>query len=134
MDKELEMTGLGGLTIPMQEATSALAENLVQSEPFLRFKEAEKNLNADQEAPRLLAELSEVQQKVRSQQQSGGISESDLKRLRELQSAIGTNDVIQKYGLAQENAAAFLREVNQEISNLLGIDFASLTRRSGNCC
>ena len=34
----------------------------------------------------------------------------------------------------KELAVAFLREVNQEISQLLGIDFASLTRRSGGCC
>jgi hypothetical protein len=35
--------------------------------------------------------------------------------------------------MAQQEAIAFLQEVNQEISSLLGYDFASLTRRSGVC-
>jgi len=116
------------------EATSNLAENLAQSEPFLRFKEATRKLQDDKAATALLVEFTELQQKFRSNQHSYVISENDIKRLRELQDMIGTNDVIQEQGLAQETAIAFLREVNQEISNLLGVDFASLTRRSSGCC
>lgn len=135
VDKGTEMTSaIGAISITMLEATSNLAENLAQSEPFLRFKAAESRLNADHEAMRLMTELSEIQQKVRTQQYSSGISEGDIKRLRALQSAVGANETIQDYGLAQELAVAFLREVNQEISQLLGIDFASLARRSSGCC
>ena len=135
VDKVIEMTSAqNAISTTLLEATSVLAENLVQSEPFLRFQEADRKLHADQEAMRLLTEFAELQQKIRAQQQSGAISESDIKRLRELQSTIPTNDVIQEHGRAQEIAVAFLREVNQEISNLLGVDFASLTRRSGGCC
>lgn len=118
----------------MLEATSNLAENLAQSEPFLQYKAAEGKLNSDHEALKLMRELSELQQKIRTQQYSVGISNSDLNRLRGLQNAIGTNETIQEYELAQEMAIAFLQEVNQEISQLLGIDFSSLTRRSGGCC
>ena len=135
VDKDTEMkSAINAISITMLEATSALAENLVQSEPFLRFHEADRKLHTDQEAMRLLTEFAQLQQKIRAKQNSGAISASDIKRLRELQRAIGTNDVIQEQGLAQEMAAAFLREVNQEISNLIGIDFASITRRSGGCC
>jgi cell fate (sporulation/competence/biofilm development) regulator YlbF (YheA/YmcA/DUF963 family) len=135
VDKDTKTTSaIGVVSITMLEATSNLAENLAQSEPFLRFKSAETRLNADHEALQLMADLSELQQKIRTHQYSGGISESDLKRLRALQSAVGANETIQDYGLAQELAVAFLREVNQEISQLLGIDFASLARRSSGCC
>ena len=122
------------ITSSMLEATSNLAENLHQSEPFLRYKAAERKLQADQEAQQLLTDLSEWQQKIREQQYSGHIIVTDLERLRSLQNAVGTNDVIQEHGLAQELAIAFLREVNQEISTLLSIDFSSLARRSGSCC
>ena len=133
--KVIEMTSAqNAISITLLEATSVLAENLVQSEPFLCLQEADRKLHVDREAMRLLTEFAELQQKIRAQQHSGAISESDIKRMRELQSAVGTNDVIQEHGLAQETAIAFLREVNQEISNLLGVDFASLTRRSGGCC
>ncbi len=116
------------------ETTTALATNLVQSEPFLQFKAAQEALDADPGAQRLLAELSELQQKIRNQQYEGGVSEADLGGLHELQGQVGTNETIQAYGYAQEKAVAFLREVNLEISSLIGIDFASLTRRSSGCC
>ena len=135
MDKGTETTSaISAISITMLEATSNLADNLTQSEAFLRFRAAEGKLNGDPEAQRLLAEFSELQQKIRTQQHSSSISENDIKQLRALQSAIANNETIQDYQLAQELAFAFLREVNQEISQLLGIDFASLTRRAGGCC
>lgn len=116
------------------EATSQLAENLVQSEQFYRLQEAAQKLQKDKEATALLTEFLTLQQKIRVQQQSTQIAEGDIKRLRELQNAIMSNDTIQEKELAEEYAAAFLREVNQEISNMLGVDFASLARRSSGCC
>ena len=122
------------ISITMFEATTNLADQLSQSEEFLRFKIAEAKLNADQEAQKLLREYSELQQKIRAQQNSAAIPESDYKRLRELQMAIGANETIQDFEIKQELAVAWLREINQEISQLLGIDFASFTRRSSGCC
>ena len=116
------------------EAASSLTENLNQSEPFLRYKAAEQRLHADQQAMQLLSDLSALQQKIRRQQNTGAISQKDLTQLRTLQSAVGTNETIQDHLLTQELAVAFLREVNQEISQLLGVDFASLARRSSGCC
>lgn len=124
---------IGAISINLLEATSSLTENLAQSEPFIRFKAAEERFKADREAVQSLKNLSELQQKIRQEQYSGGVSENDLKKLRALQSAVAANETIQGYGLTQELAVAFLREVNQEISQLLGIDFASLTRRAGSC-
>jgi cell fate (sporulation/competence/biofilm development) regulator YlbF (YheA/YmcA/DUF963 family) len=135
VDNQIQTTTtMNAVSAPMMEVTQNLAENLAQSEPFLRFRAAQNKLNADAEAQHLLTELSEIQQKVRSNQYSDAISESELKRLRELQTATNLNETIQEYGLAQEYAVAFLREVNREISQLIGIDFASLTRRSSGCC
>jgi len=116
------------------EATSNLAENLVHCEHFLRFQEATRKLQTDKEATALLTEFSSLQQKIRVQPRSTQISEEEIKRLRELQSAIMANETIQEKELAEEYAVAFLREVNQEISNMLGVDFASLARRSSGCC
>jgi cell fate (sporulation/competence/biofilm development) regulator YlbF (YheA/YmcA/DUF963 family) len=135
VDKVIEKASAqNSISIKLLESASVLTENLVQSEPFLDLHEADRRLHADREALRLLTEFEELQKKILAQQHSGSICESDIKRLREIQSAIGTNDVIQEQKLAQETAIAFLREVNQEISNHLGVDFASLTRRSGGCC
>lgn len=129
-----ETSNISVLSITLLEAASCLTENLTQSEPFLRYKAAEQRLNADPQAMQLLADLSAVQQKIRKQQYSGGISQKDLAQLRSLQSAVGMNETIQDHLLTQELAVAFLREVNQEISQLLSVDFASLARRSSGCC
>lgn len=135
MGKVIEMTSaMNTIPITMLEATSALAEHLVQSEAFVRFQEADRKLQADREAMRLLTEFAELRGKIRAQQDSNAISEGEIKRLRELQSAISANHAIRELGEAQELAIALLREVNQEISGLLGVDFASLTRRAGGCC
>jgi cell fate (sporulation/competence/biofilm development) regulator YlbF (YheA/YmcA/DUF963 family) len=135
VDKDIAMkTQISTLPDTLLAATSALTDNLMQSEPFVRYQDADRKLRANQKAMRLLDELSELQQKVRDHQYSGNISENDVNRLRKLQSEVYTNEVIQEHGYAQEIAVAFLREVNKEISNLIGVDFASLTRRSGGCC
>ncbi|OJX47142.1 MAG: hypothetical protein BGO78_16825 [Chloroflexi bacterium 44-23] len=116
------------------EATSSLAENIVQSEVFLRFKQSNKSLQFDAEAMALLSEFSELQSKLRSTQLNNSISEKDIQRLRNVQGEILTNDSIQEKELAEENAVAFVREINQEISGLLGFDFATFARRSSGCC
>jgi len=128
------ISNISELSITLLEAASSLTENLNQSEPFLRYKAAEQRLHADQQAMQLLSDLSALQQKIRRQQNTGAISQKDLTQLRALQSAVGTNETIQDHLLTQELAVAFLREVNQEISQLLGVDFASLARRSSGCC
>jgi cell fate (sporulation/competence/biofilm development) regulator YlbF (YheA/YmcA/DUF963 family) len=138
VDKDIEMTSNLAVAVDispvMLEATQTLAQALLQSEPFVRYQEADRKLHADQDTMQVLADLSEAQRKIREQQVSNAVSESDLSRLRELQNAMRTNDTILAYGMAQQEAISFLREVNQEISSLLGFDFASLTRRSGGCC
>lgn len=127
-------TQTGTIPITMLEATTNLTENLLRSEPFLRLRAAEEKFRTDSSAAQLLKDFSELQEKVRHEQFSGAISEGDLIRLRELQSAVIDNEAIQNYELSHKLAVAFLQEINQEISQLLGIDFASLTRRAGGCC
>ncbi len=135
MDKATESTSsVTGIPTTVLEATGSLANNLAQSEPFLRYEAAEQRLHADTQAMQLLSDLSALQQKIRQQQYSGSISQKDLTQLRALQSAVGANEVIEDYMMTEELAIAFLREVNQEISQLLGVDFALLARRSSGCC
>lgn len=124
---------LDNISPTMLDATQMLVQNLQQSEPFLRYQQADRKMHADQAAMQMLTDLSEAQNKVRGQQYSRTISEGDLRRLRELQEALRSNGAILAYGMAQQEAISLLREVNDEISNLIGVDFSSLTRKSG-CC
>lgn len=135
MDKDMKMDApLINLSEPLSTAVAVLAENLLQSEPFVRYHQADRVLHEDQQATRLLEGFLKLQQDIRTRQYSEKISAEDIQRLRQLQTDVATNIVIQDQGLKQEMAVAFLKEVNQEISSLLGVDFASLTRRQGGCC
>jgi cell fate (sporulation/competence/biofilm development) regulator YlbF (YheA/YmcA/DUF963 family) len=135
VDNVNEMTDIKTrINLDLQEATSSLAEKIAHSEPFVHFREATRKMEADQEAMHLLNEYTDMQRKIKAQHDSTTVEDIDYDWLRAMQSAIAANDTIQEQNNVQVKASTFLQEVNQEISNLLGMDFASLTRRSGGCC
>jgi cell fate (sporulation/competence/biofilm development) regulator YlbF (YheA/YmcA/DUF963 family) len=126
-------TKMATVSSELLETVSNLADNITQSEPFLRYKETQLKLKSEPGMVQLLEDFSQLQQKIRAQQFSSGISQTEINWLHRLQSEITQKETFQENESARLNAVAFLREVNQEISNLLGIDFASLTRKSGGC-
>lgn len=126
MDKS---TPLNTTPTLLDEALHNLIEQLTHSEAFVRLRSAEQNLMNDQEALTLLNRLAEAQQKVKTQQQSGKPSEEDMNRLQQLQLEVSEHPLIQDYEYSREAYIALVRQVNQHISQQIGLDFASLTRR-----
>jgi cell fate (sporulation/competence/biofilm development) regulator YlbF (YheA/YmcA/DUF963 family) len=114
-------------------ATETLAENLLASEPFTEYHAAQAQFNADAGARTLLQRLSQSQAELRQKQSRRTVTQSDADQLRALQSAVRANRIITDYSRAQQDAVAFLRSINQEIGELLGVDFAALAKRPG-CC
>ncbi len=121
------------LTIQMKEAFEALRGNLLASEVFVRYQKASVRLNQDRPSRFLLETLSKTQADIRQKQANGSVTQKEIDNLRRIQEQVQNNSVIMEYASTQQEAVKFLREVNTEISQLLGIDFASFTRRSG-CC
>jgi cell fate (sporulation/competence/biofilm development) regulator YlbF (YheA/YmcA/DUF963 family) len=121
-------------TPELRVASFDLAETLALSEAILGYTEANQILMKDQQAIQLLREANELQKKIHSGGSSGQDLDDDIARLRELQGLVSANTAIQEQAIARETAVAFLREVNLEISKLLGVDFAALARRSGTSC
>lgn len=117
----------------LDESVDALADALVNSEPMKEYLQANDVFKADPEVMAWMQEYSSLQQKIRTQQQTNQPTKGDLDRLRELMTLIENNKTFQNYSSAQETAILFLREINQEISQMIGFDFASLTQR-GSCC
>lgn len=134
MDKKQEAPLTSAkVSVQVLNASSDLAESLSQSAEIVGYRRAEKALHTDRQAMRLLDDLSKMQQKVREEQYTGSMVQADLTALRRLQDSALENQTIQAYLASEENAKVFLREVNQEISQLMGVDFASLTRRASSC-
>ncbi len=114
-------------------ATEDLAIQLLASEPFTAYHAAQGRFNADVRARALLQRLSQAQAELRQKQAQQTVAQSDIDQLRALQSAVQADRTIADYMHAQQAAVGFLREMNREISELLGVDFAALAKRPG-CC
>ena len=118
------------LSPQLQEATRALIENLLASEAFIHYQQAQSRLNEDHNASDLLRQLSQAQASLRQKQSQGKVAQTDIDELRELQAKVQRNRTIMNYAQSQQEAINFLREINAEISALLGINFATFANHS----
>lgn len=107
-------------------AVEALAENLLHAEPLVLYHQAHAQLEADRQARDLLERFAAAQADLRVRQARGTVTQAAVEELRALQIQVQANRVIMNYAATQQMAIAYLPEVNQEISELLGVDFASL--------
>ncbi|HUE98693.1 MAG TPA: YlbF family regulator [Anaerolineales bacterium] len=118
------------LSPALQEATHSLIDNLLASEPFIHFQQAHDRFNADREARTLLEQLNQSQARVRQMQSKGGVNQAEVDSLRLLQQRVQGNPVIMEYAQSQQEAVSFLREINNEISELLGVNFATFANHA----
>ncbi len=117
----------------MQEATEMFISHLMASEAFVRYHQAQVTMNRDAQANDLLNQLSALQSEMIQKQAKNTLTLEDIRALRAMRAQARENIVINEYSDSQQAVIKLVREVNTEINQLLGIDFASLTRRSG-CC
>ena len=117
----------------MQEATEALADNLLASEALVHYQQARARLDEDRQARGLLEQLSRAQADLRKKQGTDGVTEAEIEALRALQEQVQHNTVIMTFAQTQQEAVNFLREINAEINELLGINFASFAKHA-SCC
>lgn len=109
-------------------ATEQLAVALLHAGPVAAYRQAMARLDADPEALELLERFASAQADLRMRQARDAVTQADVDRLRTLQSQAQSNRKIMDYAETQQKAVAYLSTVNQEISQLLGLDFASLAR------
>ena len=110
------------------EALETLAESLAHAEPIVLYRQAQARLEADHHAYDLLKRLSAAQADLRIRQAHSAVTQVDVDQVRTLQREAQSNHMIMAYVKAQQVANAYLPAVNQEISALLGVDFATLAR------
>ena len=118
------------LSPQLQEATKLLIDNLLASEAFTQYQNAHRGMDSDQEAHALMDQLGKSQARVRQMQVKGDVNQAEIDSLRLLQQRVLRNPVILDYLGSQHDAVNLLRSVNREISELLGINFASFANHS----
>ena len=117
----------------LKHATQNLGDALKNSPALRAYADALAKMEADVNATALLDDLQRLQADIRTRQSNGGVTADDTVRLRRLQADVQAHPTIATFLAADQQAKAYLPQVNQTISSLLGIDFASLGRVSG-CC
>ncbi len=117
----------------LADATNALARDIAAAEPVAHFLRAQERFERDDAARSRAARLDAVQRRIRQRQAAGQVTAEDLVELRAARTAVESDHVVTEYWHARRDAVAHLRKVNVAISGLLGVDFATLARRSG-CC
>lgn len=109
-------------------ATDRLAESIKQSEPMSCYRQAQADLEADTQASTILEQLTAVQVELRQRQMNGRLTQADIQQARALQNEAQANGLIMAFVQTQQQALASLNEVNDEISQLLGLNFAALSQ------
>ncbi len=112
---------------------SQLNNELVNSSVILNYKSAQLKLNADTTAMELIDKLTAKRKELNQQQSSGTFTPDSLNEYSKIQIEVEKNQTIIKYSQTQQEAIQFLKNVNGEISQLIGIDFSSLIKRSTTC-
>lgn len=110
------------------EATEALAETVLHSEAVVAFQRAKAALDAAPESRRLLDDLFAAQADLRRRQARSDVTRAALERMHALQTSAQADALIVTYASAQKAALAFLPTVNQQISELLGLNYATFAR------
>lgn len=118
------------LSPQLQEATQSFSANLLASEIFIRFRDAQANLDASAEASALIDQLTQAQAQLRQKQANGGTNQADVDTLRDLQMNVRNNPTIMDFINSQQEAFFFVREINGEIDQLLGISFGTFANRA----
>lgn len=116
------------VTLPPEllAAAESLADGLLRAGPVAAYRQAKARLDANPDARALLERFSAAQADLRFRQSRGTVTHADVDHLRALQREVQLNRAIVDYAETQQAAIAYLPEVNLEISQLLGVDFASL--------
>jgi cell fate (sporulation/competence/biofilm development) regulator YlbF (YheA/YmcA/DUF963 family) len=126
--KQYSPTGESFLTM-----VSQLNDELVSISVIKDYKNAQTELNADKMAMELIRKLSAARKMLNEQQYAGTFTQASLEEYSKIQKEVEENKTINRYSQTQQAAVQFLKNVNFEISQLIGLDFSSLIKRSNTC-
>ena len=118
----------------VMESAREFGQALADCDECRAVKEGQETLRKDKEASKLLSDYQSTQRSIQTARMWGGKTAKDeLEELRKLEEKINSNGIIQNLLDAQKRQQEVLGSLNTEVSNLLGINFAS-NSSAGGCC
>lgn len=116
----------------VMEAAREFGETLADCEECRAVEQAREALRNDREARELVSDYQSTQRSIQMARMWGeSIPEEELDRLKDLGAKINSNPIVKNLLDAQKRLQEMLASLNAEISDLLGLDFAS---NSGTGC
>ena len=123
-----------GTRIEIVEAARGFASAIGASSQFRDYEEAAGNIREDMGARALLTEYQEAQRTIRLLQGWSGGNSSHTEQFRELQEKVFKHPKLHNYFDSQERLVSLLQELNKNLREALGFDFARLAKPAGGCC
>jgi cell fate (sporulation/competence/biofilm development) regulator YlbF (YheA/YmcA/DUF963 family) len=114
-------------------ATEALGASLGRAEPVMALRKEKVRLDADERANALLKQMAEIDADLRRRQTEGTLTRQNIDRARQAHFEASSDPSIQRFTDARQAALAYLPEVNEMISELLGWDFAQMAAAPATC-
>ena len=121
------------LTPQLRDAITALGAAVKGLPELHAYREATSRMEADADTMNLIGHLQRLQAELRVRQADGVVTRDDISRLRYLQQSVQAQPTFIALMAAQKEAQACLPPINQEISLMLGTDFAALAAPA-SCC
>ncbi len=120
------------VTAEVQAAVANFAAALAETTEFQAFEEAAVVFNKDQAARQAVRLFQEKQKSMQLMQQLGAVTSAELQELKQARQAMMDQPSVRAYVESQEELIRVCQAAAQEISGVIGLDFASACARG--CC
>jgi len=119
----------------VMKAARAFGTALSESEGFKALKRAEEAFRKNKEARDLLSSYQTRQRFLQMARMRGkDLSDIEMAELKNLEVQANTNALIRNFAESSQVFQETMRNLNTEISSLLGIDFSANSSSGGGCC
>lgn len=117
----------------LSNAVALFARSLMSTDVVERFSEARQRFETDAELTQSREAFKRAAKGFQEMQAAGTLTEEDINQIRTLQSNLNLHPRTVELLHAQQEMTELLRECNQQIFEVLGLDFSALAAPKA-CC
>lgn len=121
------------LDIQIRDAVSDFVQTIQNAPEIQRYVHAQTEYSSNDELKQLRAQYSELMLGFQRKQAAGTYTQEDIDEVRELQMKVNGHRVTQDVMIAQEDMQEILRACNEQISTVLGMNFAKIAGMDCGC-
>jgi len=118
-------------TADVDQLARDLGDAIAELPVYQRFEEKKAAVEADEDLQEEIREFEQVREEFMLARQSGDASRDDLRELQNAQQDLHEIPKMSEYLQAQNELELRLQELNETVSESLGIDFG---QKAGGCC